>query len=61
MGRKKNKDAARQGVVVPEQLLPQLRLIYGHGGKTRDIFGRRPALPSEIAEVIRGPASGNAE
>jgi hypothetical protein len=61
MGRKKNKDAARQGVSASEQLLPQLRRIYGHGGKARDIFGRRPALPSEIAEVIRGPANGNSE
>ena len=61
MGHKKNGGAGSQGVGTPEQLLPQLRLIYGRSSNARDIFGRRPALPSEVAKVIRGTTNGHAD
>jgi hypothetical protein len=35
-----------------EALLEELRKLYGDGGVQRDVFGRRIALPSEIARTI---------
>ena len=35
-----------------EALLEELRKLYGDGAMQRDVFGRRNALPSEIARTL---------
>lgn len=33
-------------------ILAALRSVYGEQGRERDAFGRRTALPSEVADVL---------
>ena len=40
------------GATPTEALLEELRKLYGESGVQRDAFGRRIALPSEIAKAL---------
>jgi hypothetical protein len=40
------------GATPTEALLEELRKLYGESGVQRDVFGRRIALPSEIARTL---------
>lgn len=40
------------GATPTEALLEELRKLYGESGVQRDVFGRRTALPSEIARTL---------
>jgi hypothetical protein len=40
------------GATPTEALLEELRKLYGESGVQRDAFGRRIALPSEIARTL---------
>jgi hypothetical protein len=40
------------GATPTEALLEELRKLYGESGVQRDAFGRRIALPSEIARAL---------
>jgi hypothetical protein len=40
------------GATPTEALLEELRKLYGESGVQRDAFGRRNALPSEIARAL---------
>ena len=40
------------GATPTEALLEELRKLYGESGAQRDVFGRRIALPSEIARAL---------
>jgi hypothetical protein len=48
--RKQNRGAP--AVAPTEALLDELRKLYGEQGVQRDAFGRRVALPSEIARTL---------
>lgn len=46
------------------QVMAKLRRIYGQGALQRDVFGRRPALASEVARHLqrrRSPADDTIE
>ena len=40
------------GATPTEALLEELRKLYGENSAQRDVFGRRTALPSEIAKAL---------
>ena len=40
------------GATPTEALLEELRKLYGEQSAQRDVFGRRSALPSEIARAL---------
>lgn len=42
-----------------DELVGRLQAIYGRRRADRDVFGRRPALPSEVEKVINSGWTGD--
>ena len=52
MAKYRKLDRGAPAVTPTEALLEELRKLYGETAVQRDAFGRRSALPSEIARTI---------
>lgn len=52
MGKTHKRRVRRQRITEHADYLEQLNLLYGHRQNKRDVFGRRAALPSEIARQL---------
>lgn len=52
MTRNRKHDRGAPATTPTEALLEELRKLYGESAVQRDVFGRRNALPSEIAHTL---------
>jgi hypothetical protein len=52
LARNRKHNNGLHGATPTEALLEELRKLYGESGVQRDAFGRRIALPSEIARAL---------
>ncbi len=48
----------RQGSTRSSEFLTKLQRIHGHNSITPDVFGRRQALPSEVARQLKQGKKG---
>lgn len=52
MAKYRKLDRGAPAITPTEALLEELRKLYGESAVQRDVFGRRNALPSEIARTL---------
>jgi hypothetical protein len=45
--------STRQGTTRSTEFLAKLQRIHGHNSISTDVFGRRQALPSEVARQLK--------